>query len=103
MCIPKYFFDSREGDQFIHNDIEIDLDAAPACRVILLPKPSASTTALPRTNTPSDALSDRPSFNGRSPTAIAAQSEPDIRTVFGTARLAPGANPFKIILQTVST
>ena len=32
----------------------------------------------------------------------AAQGEADIRTVVDTARLAPGANPFKTILQTVS-
>ncbi|MGX5845435.1 IS66 family transposase, partial [Mesorhizobium sp. ArgA1] len=32
----------------------------------------------------------------------AAQGEADIRTVVDTARLAPGTNPFKIILQTVS-
>jgi hypothetical protein len=25
VCMPKYFFDSREGDQFIH-DNGIDLD-----------------------------------------------------------------------------
>jgi transposase len=32
----------------------------------------------------------------------AAEGEADIRTVVDTARLAPGANPFKTILQTVS-
>jgi transposase len=32
----------------------------------------------------------------------AAQGEADIRTVVDTARLIPGTNPFKIILQTVS-
>jgi transposase len=32
----------------------------------------------------------------------AAQGEADIRTVVDTAGLAPGTNPFKIILQTVS-
>ena len=32
----------------------------------------------------------------------AAQGEADIRTVVDTAGLAPGTNPFKIILKTVS-
>ena len=31
-----------------------------------------------------------------------AEGEADIRTVVDTARLAPGANPFKTILQAVS-